>query len=882
MPMNRDHNLSIDTEAAARGQRVTVNPTPEDLDESDDDLSPSPMIDEDIDFSLVYALHNFKATVEGQTTVGKGDPLNLLDDSNSYWWLVKVVKNEEVGYIPAENIETPYERLARLNKRRNINLSSSLNNVEEDESSEQKKYPSGKKIAETTTQEKVEINESVEVNKVNVNQEITISASISTQVGENIDPNITKEPTNLIISTGQNNQDKNNGTYHQRDSSMEQQQGLSASNMSTPTSAEPSEVSKNKTKKGFFNKLFKLKKKSTQPKQSSNNSRNRSNSQPNPSRQYSIGQEYNVLRVFAGQNLSSNFNSKVVLLNKSVTASSLIKQAIHRFKLEDENPDNYYISIKEVNKDEKYLMPDQYPLEMFSSLISSYSTTIPSIKRSSVSSNLSNISDDESIKKLQLNDGLNTVCLCLNRKAKLGEKKLRVRVLIYSDDLPAHLRPVKVVETRVSMSVPKHLAEKAARRRSKEEAKPREKSLIMHANATARQVIEKTMEKIGITEGIVDDGERVHYEDERPRYQLMIIVDGEDVNIISVYTSTPDLRHFSIDSIDSESSLAIDYRPDESIFVLRLLRQEERQQRAMPSAEEVKRYTQDVRTAELKINQEFDDKDDELSRKLLIERQRQYSQAKQRSILSTRKNQEKGVDIVTDMGSIRSSRVFGDKVRYSFVSTGGDTIDISKLIEDIWGDDELLNINDSVDNLSSIEEQDEDSADLLSVNAKKQRRKSTTQEVDILEKLMINQSSEELVENKIEQVLKKVKAGQYDDMTSGLLPITIDNDSLHDMSDKQSIIGSTASILENDWILSDDFGLQELLVLVRSGVDMLEIKQRRRSGWHLHDDPEKILERINPEEIRDEIKSVFESVNEELDMLEMELDRMMIDAIRVF
>ncbi|CAG8844223.1 26401_t:CDS:2, partial [Racocetra persica] len=97
------------------------NPSPEDFsDESEDDLSPSPIIDENIDFSLVYALHDFKATVEGQATVDKGDSLNLLDDSNSYWWLVKVVKNEEVGYIPAENIETPFERLARLNKHRNV------------------------------------------------------------------------------------------------------------------------------------------------------------------------------------------------------------------------------------------------------------------------------------------------------------------------------------------------------------------------------------------------------------------------------------------------------------------------------------------------------------------------------------------------------------------------------------------------------------------------------------------------------------------------------------------------------------------------------------------------------------------------------------------
>ncbi|KAF8189058.1 hypothetical protein BJ912DRAFT_1106242, partial [Pholiota molesta] len=74
------------------------------------------------DFDMVYALHSFAATVEGKANVVKGDSLYLMDDSNSYWWLVRVLKTQEVGYIPAENIETPFERLARLNKHRNVDL----------------------------------------------------------------------------------------------------------------------------------------------------------------------------------------------------------------------------------------------------------------------------------------------------------------------------------------------------------------------------------------------------------------------------------------------------------------------------------------------------------------------------------------------------------------------------------------------------------------------------------------------------------------------------------------------------------------------------------------------------------------------------------------
>ncbi|ORX53504.1 hypothetical protein DM01DRAFT_1045298 [Hesseltinella vesiculosa] len=66
-----------------------------------------------------YALYTFIASVDGQVTVMRGDPLTILDDTNPYWWLVKLSKTSDLGYIPAENVETPMERLARINKCRN-------------------------------------------------------------------------------------------------------------------------------------------------------------------------------------------------------------------------------------------------------------------------------------------------------------------------------------------------------------------------------------------------------------------------------------------------------------------------------------------------------------------------------------------------------------------------------------------------------------------------------------------------------------------------------------------------------------------------------------------------------------------------------------------
>ena len=56
---------------------------------------------EDIDFEFVYALHTFVATVEGQANATKGDTMVLLDDSNSYWWLVRVVKDSSIGKVCA-------------------------------------------------------------------------------------------------------------------------------------------------------------------------------------------------------------------------------------------------------------------------------------------------------------------------------------------------------------------------------------------------------------------------------------------------------------------------------------------------------------------------------------------------------------------------------------------------------------------------------------------------------------------------------------------------------------------------------------------------------------------------------------------------------------
>ncbi|KAB5570199.1 hypothetical protein GE09DRAFT_1217638 [Coniochaeta sp. 2T2.1] len=123
MGYHTDDYIQYDEPTATYGDRDSC-----DSDEFDDLTIPYEGYDddEDIDFEFVYALHTFVATVEGQANATKGDTMVLLDDSNSYWWLVRVVKDSSIGYLPAEHIETPTERLARLNKHRNIDLSATM------------------------------------------------------------------------------------------------------------------------------------------------------------------------------------------------------------------------------------------------------------------------------------------------------------------------------------------------------------------------------------------------------------------------------------------------------------------------------------------------------------------------------------------------------------------------------------------------------------------------------------------------------------------------------------------------------------------------------------------------------------------------------------
>ncbi|KAG8922690.1 hypothetical protein FRC01_013717 [Tulasnella sp. 417] len=133
--------------------------------------------------------------------------------------------------------------------------------------------------------------------------------------------------------------------------------------------------------------------------------------------------ELSVMRVFAGENLQSEATFKTVLLNSSTTSSELVRQAMQRFRLPHaEDPNDYYLTIKQYEGDEAKLRKEERPLEIFEELVES-ALNIPTVKRSSISSISSNLSMQPAITRLAMNDFTDdsTVKLYLNRKSTFPE-----------------------------------------------------------------------------------------------------------------------------------------------------------------------------------------------------------------------------------------------------------------------------------------------------------------------------------------------------------------------------------------------------------------------------------------------------------------------------
>ncbi|EEQ36311.1 putative bud site selection protein [Clavispora lusitaniae] len=118
-------------------------------DDDFDPLPPSPPRSppRDLDPAKLYGLYDFSGPDPSHCTLARDEPVVLVDDSDSYWWLVRKMTRAEraelaqkrglsppppdaddgkVGFVPAECLETHVERLARLNCFRNEELERGL------------------------------------------------------------------------------------------------------------------------------------------------------------------------------------------------------------------------------------------------------------------------------------------------------------------------------------------------------------------------------------------------------------------------------------------------------------------------------------------------------------------------------------------------------------------------------------------------------------------------------------------------------------------------------------------------------------------------------------------------------------------------------------
>ncbi|KAJ3255972.1 hypothetical protein HK103_005779 [Boothiomyces macroporosus] len=243
--------------------------------------------EKEIDYSMVYALYTFIASMDGQITVEKGQMLELLDDSNSYWWAVKNVSNGEIGYIPAENIETPQEKLARFNKSRNIDNTQAKD--------QDKSWPKQKQ-----------------------NKTRLVFAEYHTEIyldGESeVGSSLAEESENFMSSA-------------------------------SVIVQKPVEIQKKRP--GFLGNFFKAKKKDSKQLSEPRPVAQQSVPSSGGSNDEQQNTPINILRVYAG-NISLNATFKSVTFNESSTIEDLTRNTLKRFRVPNAVVQDYYLTIMHV------------------------------------------------------------------------------------------------------------------------------------------------------------------------------------------------------------------------------------------------------------------------------------------------------------------------------------------------------------------------------------------------------------------------------------------------------------------------------------------------------------------------------------------------------
>lgn len=143
-----------------------ISDSDEDEDEEEEeDFQPLPP-PEEIDPSKLYALYPFQGPDPSHCQLYQDQSCVLLNDQDSYWWLVKRCDDGKIGFAPAEILETFPERLARLNCWKNENMSgrsvgSGVKSEDEEQGSEKSEEREGSLTTYTKGNKSVSFNDVV-------------------------------------------------------------------------------------------------------------------------------------------------------------------------------------------------------------------------------------------------------------------------------------------------------------------------------------------------------------------------------------------------------------------------------------------------------------------------------------------------------------------------------------------------------------------------------------------------------------------------------------------------------------------------------------------------------------------------------------------------
>ncbi|KAI8799935.1 hypothetical protein BJ742DRAFT_780911 [Cladochytrium replicatum] len=414
--------------------------------------------DEDhIDFSNVYALHTFVANLEGQVCVLKGDSLELLDDSNSYWWLVKCIKTDEIGYIPAENVETPFERLARLNRQRNIEISAP--NSEEILNTDNPEHLS---YALTQYDSMTAFPRKPNTRGVNI---IFAELPLSVHPTEYDDDDDEYESDEDVPGNATGLQNSENPLMGSRSNSQpgpsDRSEGGGFGFMGKKTNN--SSIARVTIGQSFIKRILGGGKVKKQPppfntevqRQGSITSLNSDSSSDtsslNGGASKGPGQEpINVVRIFAG-NVDLKATFKTVALTKSMTVGELLNASLRRFRVPETSINEYYVSVLHMDSLERRLKEADVVYELLDSL---RHRQLPGVNVAAMSRVFKGDPSSRVAASVQVNDD-NIIRFIVNKKLNIFEKSFHlVRVVSYDESDPSgKIRTYKTIGIKENIDV---------------------------------------------------------------------------------------------------------------------------------------------------------------------------------------------------------------------------------------------------------------------------------------------------------------------------------------------------------------------------------------------------------------------------------------------